>query len=225
MAGLVDPPDDVPTRSAAQRLMDALTVVFSRLTFGGSARYWDLRYRLRGSSGAGSYGATARLKADFVNRFIAENDVMSVVDFGCGDGAQLELLNCPHYLGVDVSRAAVARCRERFRQWPGKHFITIEEYQGEQADVAMSLDVIYHLVEDDVFDRYLDRLFAAARRFVVIYSTDHDEDSPRGSTHVRHRALRQLCLERFPAFDSVDPPFSQRVEPTSARFLVFQKGG
>jgi hypothetical protein len=39
-------------------------------------------------------------------------------------------------------------------------------------DLELSLDVIYHLVEDEVFDAYMRSLFAHAGRFVVIYSSN-----------------------------------------------------
>jgi hypothetical protein len=63
----------------------------------------------------------------------------------------------------------------------------LAEYQGERADLGLSLDVIYHLVEDGVFERYLDLLFSASTRFVIIYSSDRDDDSYSGGEHVRHR--------------------------------------
>lgn len=56
---------------------------------------------------------------------------------------------------------------------------------SERADLALSLDVIFHLVEDDIYERYMRSLFAAANRFVIIYSDN--EESPREALHVRHR--------------------------------------
>jgi hypothetical protein len=49
------------------------------------------------------------------------------------------------------------------------------------------LDVIYHLVEDHVFDAYMQRLFGAATRFVAIYSSDTDDNGDNPVPHVRHR--------------------------------------
>ena len=42
------------------------------------------------------------------------------------------------------------------------------------ADLALSLDVIYHLTEDTVFEAYMRHLFAAGSRFVIIYATDRE---------------------------------------------------
>lgn len=151
-----------------------------------SASYWEARYGNGGTSGAGSYGRLARYKADFINRFAQMNAVSSVLDLGCGDGRQLELLEIAAYTGVDVSSSALAQCRSRFEGRPGIRFIRPDEIDPVPAhELALSLDVIYHLVEDAIFQSYLDRLFAAATRYVVIYSSNFDSNWP--SPHVRHR--------------------------------------
>lgn len=210
-----------PRRRIAPYLLDKLSVLIARVAFGGSASYWELRYRMRGSSGAGSYGAQARFKAHFLNRFIADNGIADVVDFGCGDGAQIGLLAPVAYLGVDVSDTAVEICRQRFELDPNKRFSSAAQYQGERADLSMSLDVVFHLVEDEVFTAYMDRLFAAARKFVVIYSTNHAETV---STHVRHRELTGYCAARYAEFVFVAESSPVAGATFSApRFLVFNR--
>ena len=52
-------------------------------------------------------------------------------------------------------------------------------------DLAISLDVIYHLTEDEIFETYLTHLFAAATRFVIIYATNLEISGT--APHVRHR--------------------------------------
>lgn len=211
-----------PRRGVFRRLLDSLTGLTARVRFENSGAYWDLRYRLRGTSGAGSYGESARFKADFINQFVAKKGVSDVVDFGCGDGAQLSLLKIPLYVGVDVSPVAVDKCRLSFAGDTNKRFLPLSDYAGEQGDAAMSLDVIYHLVEDTVFSEYMARLFAAARRYVLIYSTDHDHASPLGSAHIRHRALTAYCQTRFPAFMLLDESgVAPGASPSGPRFLVF----
>ena len=55
-----------------------------------SMDYWNERYSSGGNSGTGSYGELAFYKADFINKFIDANQILSVVEFGCGDGNQLK---------------------------------------------------------------------------------------------------------------------------------------
>jgi len=61
-------------------------------------------------------------------------------------------------------------------------------------DLAMSLDVIYHLVEDPVFEAYLDTLFTMATRFVIVYSSNVESGWP--NPHVRHRRFTDAAAQR-----------------------------
>ena len=168
-------------------------------TFAGSADYWRQRYASGGDSGAGSYGKFAEFKARVINPLCDEFGLASVVEFGSGDGNQLKLLTMRDYLGVDISPEAVARCREMFAGVPGRRFLLAQDYAGEQADGAMSLDVIYHLVEDEAFDAYMRRLFAAARRCVIIYSSNRPADAADG-LHVRHRVFTDWVAAQQPGW-------------------------
>jgi SAM-dependent methyltransferase len=120
--------------------------------FPGTEAYWEGRYATGGDSGAGSYGDFAAFKAEIINRFVRDNDVASVVEFGCGDGNQLKLAAYPRYLGFDISQTVIAQCRDTFRADPTKQFRRAQDYAGESAELALSLDVVYHLFEDAVFE-------------------------------------------------------------------------
>ena len=147
--------------------------------------YWRRRYASGGTSGDGLKGELARYKAEFLNRFVADNAVRSVIEWGCGDGQQLGLAEYPQYVGIDVSADALALCRATFDGDPTKAFEMLGETAGLTADLALSLDVVYHLFEDEVFYAHMTALFASAERFVVVYSSNHD--APQTESHVRHR--------------------------------------
>ena len=167
------------------------------MTF-ASEHYWRERYALGGHSGVGSQGVFAIFKAEVLNRFVAEQNISSVIEFGCGDGQQLALAKYPEYTGVDVSETAVSMCRERFGHDPSKQFMLASEYDGEQADLALSLDVLYHLTEDATFDRYMQTLFAVAAQHVVIYSSNTDEQQPGQPPHIRHRRFTEWVEANAP---------------------------
>lgn len=149
--------------------------------------YWCQRYNSGGTSGRGSYGRLADFKAEVMNSFVCRNGVTSVIEFGCGDGNQLTLAEYPTYTGYDVSMTAVTACRARFRGDASKQFFHTEEYAGQKAQLTTSLDVIYHLIENDIFDEYMRRLFDASSRFVAIYSSNQDSPIEPVADHVRHR--------------------------------------
>jgi cyclopropane fatty-acyl-phospholipid synthase-like methyltransferase len=127
--------------------------------------------------------------------------VRSVVEFGCGDGNQLASLVIEDYLGVDVSAEAVARCRTRFAGVAGRAFVLSDAYDGSQTrDAALSLDVVYHLTEDAVFEAYMQRLFAAASKVVVVYSSNHEDEPRRAAAHVRHREFTRWVTAHAPGW-------------------------
>src|SRR5262245_1297922 len=138
-----------------------LRQILLTLTSRSSGQYWERRYRAGMTSGVGSYGVLSQFKAELLNAFVASNDVRTVLEFGCGDGNQLRLAAYPLYLGLDVSKTAIDRCRERFEGDDTKSFLwydparTINIANFLDADLTLSLDVLYHLVEDDVYWRYL----------------------------------------------------------------------
>jgi|LauGreDrversion4_2_1035121.scaffolds.fasta_scaffold218857_2 cyclopropane fatty-acyl-phospholipid synthase-like methyltransferase len=169
-------------------------------SFKGSAQYWEKRYQKGGNSGSGSYGKMAEFKARFLNRLVADERLQSVIEFGCGDGNQLLLAAYPSYIGVDVSPTAVTKCRERFQSDATKKFLHLSDYREERADLSMSLDVIYHLVEDAVYEKYMRTLFAASNKLVVIYSCDAPEDSAVTSAHVRPRRFSAWITQNLPGW-------------------------
>jgi SAM-dependent methyltransferase len=166
--------------------------------FQGSEQYWIERYEAGRTSGAGSYNELAEFKAEVINAFVADNRIDSVMEFGCGDGNQLRLANYPDYTGFDVSPRAVALCRDIFRGDDSKRFLLMEEYAGQSAQLALSLDVVYHLVEDETYASYMKTLFAAAERFVIVYSSNSEHQEPGQARHVRHRMFTEWVDANMP---------------------------
>jgi SAM-dependent methyltransferase len=166
--------------------------------FSTSADYWEQRYQSGGDSGRGSYNQLAEFKARVLTEFVDKHSIRTVIEFGCGDGNQVLLAKYPSYLGLDVSQTAVDRCRRMFAGDPTKSFQLMDDYRGERADLSMSLDVVYHLVEDAVFGSYMARLFDAGERFVVVYATNYDTKPGHAAPHVRHRRFTDWIEKHRP---------------------------
>lgn len=154
---------------------------------GGSSDYWKARYEAGRNSGKGSYNQLAEFKAEILNQFVREQGVETVIEYGCGDGNQLKLINYPSYIGFDISPMAISLCNSAFAEDDTKSFREMTAYAGEMAQLAVSLDVVYHLVEDSVFEAYMQRLFDSASKYVIIYSSDSDDNGEHQARHVRHR--------------------------------------
>jgi SAM-dependent methyltransferase len=182
-------------RAIASRLR---SLVRSTPRFETSATYWEERYRAGGTSGAGSYNQLASFKASYINSVAAERGVKRTIEFGCGDGNQLGYLTLEDYVGVDVSQTAIDLCRRRYGDDPSRRFFLREDegHWRNTYDLALSLDVIYHLVEDDVFHEYMASLFSSDHRMVLVYSSNYDELAP--VAHVRHRRFTDWVTAQRP---------------------------
>jgi hypothetical protein len=197
--------------------------------FSGSVVYWENRYRVGGNSGVGSCGPLREFKAEVLNNFVATHNVQTVIEFGCGDGNQLGLAKYPNYLGFDVSNTAVVQCRKVFESDSHKSFRLMSQYDGERATLALSLDVIYHLVEDDVFEQYMQTLVSASSQYVIIYSSDSDNNRGYVGTHVRHRQFTNWMHEHLPNWKLIEhlpnryPYRGNYAEGSFSEFFVYEK--
>jgi SAM-dependent methyltransferase len=204
-----------------------LSLLRQRLDFTGSADFWERRYARGGTSGSGSYGTLAHGKADFLNAFVQSNNVQSVIEFGCGDGNQLSLAKYPSYVGLDVSRTALGLCKRRFAEDPDKSFFFYDsscfvDHTGLfKADLALSLDVIYHLIEDSIFEEYMAHLFGAGNRFAIVYTTN--EITPAGAPHVRHRRFSSWVDNNCPQWRLKEVTDGPGPGPQRADFFVYEQ--
>jgi SAM-dependent methyltransferase len=201
--------------------------VRQRLAYRGSASFWERRYANGGLSGPGSYGELARGKAMFLNTFVQGHGIGSVIEFGCGDGNQLSLASYPRYVGLDVSKSAVELCVRRFANDRTKSFFL---YDGQcfvdreglfSADLALSLDVIYHLTEDSVFETYMNHLFNAGRQYVIVYSTNGAISD--GAPHVIHRKFSTWVDRNCPRWQVESMSEGPDAGPRRADFYVYKR--
>lgn len=163
-----------------------------------SREYWEERYLKGGTSGYGSYGRLAEFKAKTINNFIENKCIERVIEFGCGDGNQLSLIRVKNYIGVDVSHAAVGKCKNIFKNDLSKLFLSNDKFIESplKAELALSLDVIFHLIEDDIFENYMNMLFEAAEKYCFIYSCDEDQLAA-DAAHVRRRKFTKWIADHF----------------------------
>jgi SAM-dependent methyltransferase len=187
------------------------------------AGYWDRRYRDGRTSGAGSEGEEGAYKAAYLSDFITEHDVKTVVDWGCGDGQVLELveLHGAQYIGVDVSPLIVAKMREKFTG-PRYLFHTPEAFATgtrTRFDLALSFDVLFHFPSDFDYFTYLLNLFDSAEKYVIVYSTNYA--GGRTARHVFRREFTPDIAERFPEWEltTVETPLREGL----ASFFVYEK--
>lgn len=192
--------------------------------FTSSEKYWKNRYENNGNSGAGSYNDLAKFKAHVLNDFVEKNDIQKVVEFGSGDGNQLQYFNFKNYTGYDVSEKAVSLCRALYAEDKTKAFYALPQDKLEKGQLVLSLDVIYHLVEDDVFNSYMETLFSSSTDFVIIYASN-DSEIESNDPHVRHRVFTEWVAENVQGFELLEHipnayPYDKR-KPRKTSFADF----
>ena len=197
-----------------------------------SSKYWDERYKLGGNSGSGSYSKLAKFKADVINNFIKKNKIEKSIDFGSGDGNNAKLYNVKKYLGVDISENAIKLTNKLFKHDNSKKFMTVSSFleNPETADLTMSLDVIYHLIEDNIFNDYMHRLVKSSNKFIIIYSSLRKDNINTQSTHVKHREFKEWISKNYPKITLIKKienqfPFDEKNpnETSFSDFYIFTK--
>lgn len=160
-------------------------------------RYWDERYIAGGDSGIGSYGKFANFKAKKINKFVKKNRTKTVIEFGCGDGNQLTLAEYPKYTGLDISHKAISLCNEKFKDDKNKQFYHISEFNNHKADLILSLDVIFHLIEEETFDSYMHMICSSTTKYLIIYSSNSTDIENSNSEHLKHRRFTNWIEQHY----------------------------
>jgi glycosyltransferase involved in cell wall biosynthesis len=191
--------------------------------------YWENRDRSGGSLGAGSHDVLANYRARVLNLFAEKNAISSFAEMGSGDGNQLSFFNFPRYTGFDISQTTIERTRVIYREKPNYQFVWLGEpsldweTHEDAYDCALSLDVLFHLVDDTIYVDYLDQLFSLSSRYVVIYASNFNGPDIRGASHVRHRKFTDDIAHRFPQWTLlkfIENPYKFK-ESTEADFAIY----
>lgn len=193
-------------------------------------QYWERRYKEGGNSGRGSYKELATYKANYINQVIYQLRLMSGVELGCGDGHQLQMYRFETYHGVDVAPSAVERCRRMYNDDASKSFSIYQKghVADFEADCALSIDVLYHIIDKRDFEQHLNDLFSLARKAVIIYAWDCNHSSE--IAHVKPRRFTGYIANHFPKWKLTDAPENPyhamkvgRENGSFASFFLYEK--
>lgn len=171
-----------------------------------SKEYWDNRYKKNGNSGPGSYNEFAENKAKIINEFVNKNNIKSIIDYGVGDGNVLKLIDTKNikYIGIDVSEFIINKCKELFKNDGTKKFILEKDVKNISADLVLSCDVIFHLIEDNIFYDYMKLLFELSKKYVIIYAPNTNDNSKDKAIHVKKREFIKYIFDKYPEYNLVE---------------------
>lgn len=184
------------------------------------SNFWEERYKTGGNSGAGSYGEYAIYKAQIINDYIKKYNIKTISDFGCGDGNQIGLLvGYEEYHGFDISEYVINKCREKFKEMPMSFYGDILKLP--EVDLCLSLDVIYHVVDEKDFEFYLSQLFNKSKKFVLIFSSNHDSNKHSATNYIHHRKFTDWVEKNYKNFKLVEE--LENFLQTSAKFYLYER--
>jgi len=161
---------------------------------------WGIDESGKGNSGTGSDPENAKKYIDFLQSYLAENNIKSVVDLGCGDWRISGSVDWDgvQYLGIDVVAAVIQENMEHFAA-PNISFLKADgsDTRLPSADLLICKDVLQHLPFQDIQE--IIAQFGKFRHCIIVNDvnpstlTCENVDIPRG----HYRSL-----------DLTQPPFS-----------------
>jgi predicted O-methyltransferase YrrM len=191
-----------------------------------SNKFWDKRYKTGGNSGKGSYSNFATFKGNIVNSVIMNNsDIKTIVDYGVGDGNQLTYFNLENinYIGLDVSEFIINKCKKIYNNDIHKQFLICDKinFNNLKCDLVLSLDVLYHLIEDHEFIGYLNNLFKISNKFVIIYANNIDKTHT--AEHVKFRNFTNYIKQNFKEWILIKHIINPYKNESPSDFYIFEK--
>lgn len=179
--------------------------------------FWEHRYSTGGNSGLGSAVGHVEFKVDIINKLIRDKDISDILELGCGDGRTCSLYTgYKSYTGYDISPTIISKCQSTFSDNNTMTFVTCLD-ELSTFDLTLSLDVLYHIINDDDYKQYLTTLFSKTTKCVGIFSSNFYE--PRITRHIQHRRVTDdiESLLGYSNFECLKNPSSV----SSADFFIY----
>jgi SAM-dependent methyltransferase len=154
-----------------------------------------------GNSGTGSTLASTAAYRVVLQQFLADNNIHSVVDAGCGDWEFSKSIDWTgiDYKGIDIVPSVVALDKQRYEA-PNIHFAVgnIVDDELPPADLLISKHVLQHLPLKDV-KKFLDKL-PKYKHVLITNGVDADTMSATNGKDIEPGDYRPLDITK-PPFD------------------------
>jgi len=103
-----------------------------------------------------------------------------------------------------------------------KKFYTYDEIDNIklQSDLTMSLDVLYHILEDELYFNYLKQLFSSSSNYVLIYSNNYNGHI---EGHMHTKKFTDDVEKKFPNWELQKKINQMYPKKSSADFYLYKK--
>ena len=102
-----------------------------------------------------------------------------------------------------------------------KTFIHADNIDNElKAELVLSCDVIYRLIEDDTYIKNIWKIFfSMSKKYVIIYGNNKDENP---CVHVKFRIFTNYIETNFPGV-VIKKHIANKINPQSSSFYIYKK--
>lgn len=146
-------------------------------------------------SGSGSSPQNTILYRKFLQNYITENKIKSVIDIGCGDWQFSKLIDWQgiEYLGLDVVDSVIENNKENYQTNTIKfECVDIQNFKLPQADLIIIKDVLQHWPNKKI-KTFLPKL--ATYKHILITNTC---DGKNINQDISEGEMRPLALDQKP---------------------------
>ena len=165
-----------------------------------------------GFSLSGSQVEITREYMAYLQEFLRENEIRTVVDLGCGDWAFSRYIDWEgiDYLGIDIVRSVIERNQDLFSK-PNIQFIYADVLNMDlpEGDLLLCKDVFQHLPNQAIL-----QILQQAGKYKHCLITNYVDRRTLSSTN------RDITVGNYHPIDLSKPPFSVRGE----KVLTFYSG-
>jgi len=183
----------VEARSGGKPTREAFDDIYRSAT-------WGTNDHGAGNSGTGSTMKSTAVYRVVLQQFLADNDIHSVVDAGCGDWEFSRSIDWTgvDYKGIDIVASVVAQDKQRYEA-PNVHFAVgnIVEDDLPEADLLISKHVLQHLPHADV-KKFVEKQLPKYKHVLLTNGVDPDTMSATNSTDIKPGEYRSLDITKPP---------------------------
>ena len=191
-----------------------------------SGKYWEKRYSSWWDSWKWSYNEHAKYKSKILNNIIKDNNISTVIEFWCWDWNNLKYYNIKKYIGFDVSKTAIIKCKENYKNDENKSFIyyipNLFKSGWLQSQLVISFEVIFHLIEDEIYYKYMADLFNSSSSYVLIFSTNK-KNINMTSAHYKDRVFTKDIPNNFKLIKEFKTPQTKELKSLWSNFFLYKK--
>jgi len=178
---------------------------------------WAANAKGEGTSGPGSTAALNRPYMSYLENFLQEKNIQSVVDLGCGDWEFSQHINWGdvEYTGYDVVESIIESDKERFGK-EGRTFIQADILNTEipEADLLICKDVLIHFPNNRVNELLEKTSHIKYRLFTnCLYFSSNEKLRPgEDADEVNAQLNTDIPLGKFRVLDLRSEPFNAKGE-------------